>query len=435
MVDYLVIRRVWRAVNKTTSEASSIPAASGGVRGGRLLMVVCACALILLGLIVVVARQSAKTAMGTAKSNTQALYHPLLRVTVRVLDTPANFDDSQLLRPSGLLDSGEVKILAAPYVVVPSGSEGEIKINEFGFSNLFGGQALSLFVKPTLEAGSAYVHYSLEGLVRQSSANSNSFSRAPIRSDSLKLGELQITESHGLENGRRQLAVISVEMEVLKEDSAGNTVPTGTNVVAYPARFGPVMERVVWDRNNQTNCCIRLATGDVCNLPADAGADWVVQKRALRDSGVDFMAEITNSNPCLDGFDMTWISDDHESWDESSCAKVHELLFSGLKPDAEFKLEADVRNAQLYTRKPSGPTLVSRMIHQSFTSGGPLWTLAFKTREGSYGLLQIMGLSENQHGVKIRYKLVQTTRLPAASGTSVGAPPVSNISKLPSPRF
>jgi hypothetical protein len=37
-------------------------------------------------------------------------------------------------------------------------------------------------------------------------------------------------------------------------------------------------------------------------------------------------------------------------------------------------------------------------------------TWVFRTREGGMGLMQITGFTENPHGVKIRYKLVSSTR-------------------------
>jgi hypothetical protein len=36
-------------------------------------------------------------------------------------------------------------------------------------------------------------------------------------------------------------------------------------------------------------------------------------------------------------------------------------------------------------------------------------TFLFRTREGGEGVLQIVGFNDNPHGVRIRYKLVQTT--------------------------
>ena len=213
-----------------------------------------AAALIGFVLLVVALNLSAKSKMQDARPIWQAAYQPLLRVTVRVLDAPGSFDDAQLLRPSGLLDSGEVKILAAPYVVVPSGNEGEIQLNPIaglgnGFSQILSGRTRSLFIRPTLQMGSAHVTYSLEGLIRDAGPGRPTFTRQAIRSGGLMLGEMEVMESNGLPNGRRQLAVISVETEVLKVDAAGRTVPTGTNLAtdhpAAPAALKPIPPEVV----------------------------------------------------------------------------------------------------------------------------------------------------------------------------------------------
>jgi hypothetical protein len=176
----------------------------------------------------------------------QRAEQPLLRVTLRVLDVPATFDDAQLLRPSGLLDSGEVKILAAPYVVVASGAEGALRIvglpeiPAWGAAVL-GHQALALIVKPVLEPGTAHVRYTMDVLL----AGPEQPIRHPVRSDSLMLGELQLIESHGFPDGHRRLALISAEMEVMKVDSSGKTMPTGKISFASNPSFGPVVERTL----------------------------------------------------------------------------------------------------------------------------------------------------------------------------------------------
>lgn len=186
----------------------------------------------------------AKNASSVSTARTiNSVSGPQLRVTVRVLDVPANFDHAQLLRPSGLLDSGDVKILAAPYVVVPSGSEGQIQFPEVpGMDTdmpgapVLSGRTKTFFVQPTLENGSSYVHYSLEGLVRGPEANSTSFSRQMVRSGAHKLGELEEMEEHSLASGRKQLAVLTIETEILKADPA---TPEETDTPRNPS-FGLV---------------------------------------------------------------------------------------------------------------------------------------------------------------------------------------------------
>ena len=44
-------------------------------------------------------------------------------------------------------------------------------------------------------------------------------------------------------------------------------------------------------------------------------------------------------------------------------------------------------------------------------------TFGFKTREGNMGMLQILGFTENPHGVKIRYKLVQNDKQNASTAS------------------
>jgi len=59
--------------------------------------------------------------------------------------------------------------------------------------------------------------------------------------------------------------------------------------------------------------------------------------------------------------------------------------------------------------------LIDRMNHGFYgptrlpsTPGAkPPLTHGFRTRQGNYGLLQIMGFSENWPGVQLRYKLVE----------------------------
>lgn len=157
--------------------------------------------------------------------------HPFLRVTVRVLETHTGFDDSKLLRPASLLDDGEVKVLAARYIRVRSGNVTGIQIPEIprlaqGGGHILSGRTKTLYIKPTLDLGSAHVRYTLEGDVRGDGAKAGSYERLPIRSDSLQLGEWQLMESNS-DGGRKQLAVISVEMEQALEQSARFIRKTG----------------------------------------------------------------------------------------------------------------------------------------------------------------------------------------------------------------
>jgi hypothetical protein len=188
----------------------------------EIIAIVCGILAALLALLVLAGITRQKVPPGSGNT-----YLPLLRTTVRVLDVPTSFDQAQLLRPGGLFDSGDVKILAAPFVVVTNGQEGTIEVPDvpdsdagpLGFAVL-GGRAKTLFVQPTLKNGTYWVDYSLAGLVRELGIHSNSVSRQVLRSGSVKLNEYLPMEEHGLNNGRKRLAVLSFELEILRAESA-----------------------------------------------------------------------------------------------------------------------------------------------------------------------------------------------------------------------
>ncbi len=158
-------------------------------------------------------------AIGVARQ--PAAYAPLLRVTLRILDMPADYDTRLISRPAALFDHGDVRVVAAPYVLVTNGVEGEIDIPDTanlstvraGTMAITGGIVKTLFVKPTLKMGSYWVDYSLSGLVPAPGTNSGSASKQMLRSNSVRLGEFDLMEDNGIGNGRKHLAVLSVELE------------------------------------------------------------------------------------------------------------------------------------------------------------------------------------------------------------------------------
>ena len=393
LVDYLIIRRVWRAVN--AGSAGAPPAEPARKHStGKMIAIGCGVLVTLLASVVFVNMMRPKNSPGAGDT-----YHPLLRVTVRVLDLPAGFDDAQLLRPSGLLDSGEVKILAAPYVVVPSGSEGAIQIPEAegiepGFLPLLSGRTKTLYVKPTLENGSFWVHYSLDGLVREVGTNSQAFKRQQIRSDSVRLGELEVMESNGLADGRRQLAVLSVETEILKADAGGNLLTRQS-----PTAFGPVIERVLNDISERRgNEALQLESGQLLTLPAPnreskARYSWLKANQA--DLLVDF-----NPNHRLTLAAGLKLADFQASdWDIATAADLAKALqteASGIEhavgPGGRRTREKDY----WLTKEPIFPV-----------------TLAFETPSGQRGLLQVTDVTTNPRGLKLRYKLALAQAPPA----------------------
>ena len=395
LLDIFIIRRVWRAVIQPQGVILAIGSSTSTRKSstGKAFAIGLGALGILLLLIAVI--MPSRFTNSSARVGTRPRpYAPFLRVTVRVLDLSAGFDDTQLLRPTGLLDSGEVKILAAPYVVIPSGSEGEIHIPEVAGINtntpgaaVLSGQAKTLYVRPTLQPGSYWVHYSLDGLVRDPSAKSALLARQMLRSNSVKLGDLQVMEEHGLANERRQMAVLSVEMEVLKVDSAGNPLTNQSS-----ATFGPVIERFLGDESQPASeSMIDFDTGRVLSPPPGTRMTepWLAQ------NGVDCLAATSVTNHGLWGINLRALANvGTEDWKDWTPAVVKRMALE-------------------YAAKGSPLSQVSLGAYPQPT------TFLFQTREGSIGMLQITDVTDNPRGVKIRYKLVHdeatTPAAPAAA--------------------
>ncbi len=147
--------------------------------------------------------------------------------------------------------------------------------------------------------------------------------------------------------------------------------------------FGPVIERVVPVEGATSGMhFINFETGNVVSPPADlpirdekAGQDWITR------SGADVTAEELKTGPRLWGHGCTFTEVFPEKWGTITADEARaEIQTAHLKGEAA-------------TRSPQAVPAV----------------FLFKTREGGLGALQIVGFTDNPRGVKLRYKLVQTT--------------------------
>jgi serine/threonine protein kinase len=179
--------------------------------------------------------------------------------------------------------------------------------------------------------------------------------------------------------------------------SSGGGVAGATPKIVAP-EFGPVIERVVKDDGAGSNFFIDLDTGKLLSPPADLklpGADPRNQEAFLawvRESGIDAMGETSLSVKGLVGMELIARPVPGPLWEK--------LTPQALPADAAFSSQRTAATATHLSAKGELPE-----------------TFLFKTREGGVGLLQITGFTENPHGVKIRYKLVQAT---PANGRTFG---------------
>lgn len=166
--------------------------------------------------------------------------------------------------------------------------------------------------------------------------------------------------------------------------------------------FGPVIERVLSDVEEKTGYeALDLRTGNYLSLPQHQpeSGEWFLPW--LETNRVDFIAawdpDPEDSNRIYLACFKIRLSDfDIERWTNATPEECLAALKSGttLQPLDEDSMDEDSTKAgeTVYLLPPK--IQLPR-------------TLAFQTREGISGLLQITGYTENPRGVKLRYKLVQ----------------------------
>lgn len=168
--------------------------------------------------------------------------------------------------------------------------------------------------------------------------------------------------------------------------------------------FGPVIERVVIAVAAGRDCFLDLDTGKLFTPPDEivklfAAEGWIgrylghdsTQMQAwLRTSGVDVMAGGGEKGLTMFGglaLEALQPGGLILEWDRTTAEQVVKTLWA-----------AEEQLAKVGESKPFTFMRVDGNLPKTFL---------FRTREGSLGVLQITGFTDNPPGVKIRYKLVQ----------------------------
>ena len=187
-----------------------------------------------------------------------------------------------------------------------------------------------------------------------------------------------------------------------------NIVTTATPVSLPPVAtpdlaFGPVIERTLSADPGLPPTFLRLHDGSLVFPPtasktqsAKAFADW------WRSTQADFMAAVMEKKHLLvtlenDGAKFAPIQGD--KWDSATVAELADSLKNGTSLQA-------VGEGGIISYVLPEPVLLPA-------------TFAVESRTGETGLLQITGFAENPRGVKLRYKLVQSSAQPAPDLTNL----------------
>jgi len=392
VVDFLIIRAVWRAANKPTGKLTAVMAVVfGGLVAGGFIVLLLTMAFLVFSREILVIRHQGQSARQQMEAS---VYRPLLRVTLRVLDVPHGLDTGALVRPAALFDRGDVRVIASPSVVVTSGEEGVIHIPEDAEINpdgagsaILGGKTRTLFVDPTYQNGSSWVRYTLDGLTSTGNAPAT---RQKMRSNSVYLGEFQLLEENGAENGRSQWAVLTIEME------SAQTMPT-ILAAAQNSSFGPVIEHVLpMDKDGLTS----LFDVDHDKLVPDPGpGDTQAGLTQLFSSGLVVSHDEAKGQTVLIGM---------------AAGTVTQSI-----PVGQWETMNAAEAAAAIDKNPgkSGMGVMTAAV----ATGKPPLTFLFKTPSGKVGLWQVEEYVENR-SVKIRYKLVQGDKTQSAAIASPSSP-------------
>jgi serine/threonine protein kinase len=151
--------------------------------------------------------------------------------------------------------------------------------------------------------------------------------------------------------------------------------------------FGPVVERVLPDQQGGQGPFINFESGELVSAP-----NSLVENRNDRTVLIDWLVKA--------GADASAIAG--ENGGHRLVSYTQDTCFSEVSPSSWERMnesglllawQSAARTNKIFL---GNPDLLPR-------------TFVFETRTGIHGLLQITGFTENPHGVKIRYKLVQST--------------------------
>jgi len=174
---------------------------------------------------------------------------------------------------------------------------------------------------------------------------------------------------------------VNFKLRKAKQTGAAATGDAKVGVSGQTAAFGPVIERVVEEPVAPEFKWFDLDTGRNVSSPAfpEDVEDSVVEAW-MRKVGVDVAANLQSRAIVARGGGFVALPVQSNLWQTATAPAVTGLL-------SQARSDGNISPMRANTVLPG--------------------TFLFKTREGSEGILQILGFTEQPRGVKIRYKLVQ----------------------------
>jgi hypothetical protein len=178
-------------------------------------------------------------------------------------------------------------------------------------------------------------------------------------------------------------ACLCHELPGENEDAGGARDSRATTLNSLGAKFGPVIETVLPAAKTEEPQMLDLETGRVqpqkpfehFNFRADAIMAWI------RSNGLDISCNVWSTGAACVTYDMSVVAVTGKCWEGAT--------------------EEELRGNPALAPKRHSPRRLL-VLGQNRPD-----TYIFRTGEGTLGILQIVGLSSDGQGVKIRYKLIR----------------------------
>jgi hypothetical protein len=203
--------------------------------------------------------------------------------------------------------------------------------------------------------------------------------------------------------------------------------------------FGPVMERVVTSFDeNPAGACLDFGSGDFCIAPAALTEN--IRRIADNDFGEPF-SDITAANDGLYGWLQRSGVDLIGGKASDGSLQVKYIgqpphyqngwtSFASVSPRDAIKA---LQTTPFFAGdKPNLPDVYINALNPKLDSVIKANFIIFRTHDGNVGVMQVLGTNQNPRGVKIRYKLVQNS---VTATTPVSLPTKANHIGTPGERL
>ena len=329
-----------------------------------------------------------------------------LKAEVWLAEVPADFKPTaeSMERDELVRRVPGAKLFSAPTVFTRSGIEATIETSPDPPAAPGSGLATpstAVTIKP--EWTGSNVHFSLKVSASESKTPDSTNTQQVTLAGTAELGALAVFDLGPVDGGRRRVGAIRFSKPDAANPDSQKSYSSPPPLAIPSSTFGPMIERTI-EESDPSHRALNLASGNF--MTPSRGRDFVFSPEGadtLRESGVDLYASDDAQAPDnINTLDMrAWLSIEPGAPDAPpiDLDKITVEEFNQSFPLAD-RIRSDFENNQALKAAGIDLTKVEPILRGKSV-------FVFETRDGTKGVLQIGGLSDNPPGVKIRYKLLQ----------------------------